>query len=224
MRKGHHRGTVRGKRMLELGNQCIRDARVAERTGKEYFTRLGAEHISIDLNGRDGALKIDLSAPMDRHGWREYFDIVTNCGTAEHVEPHEAQYQCFKNIHDCLKAGGIAIHLLPDIHELRDRGCWKRHCNNYYSREFVEMLAQHNGYRIYSLEISDGMTFCCVQKNGSAEFMQDRTEFLKYITREKGGIIYPGSNDQGVSRIHMLYERLLYYIPRLISRVTRQIP
>ena len=51
-------GSMQGLRMLELGNQHVDDkkGRVAEKTGKAYYTNRGCEHVSIDLNEEDGAL------------------------------------------------------------------------------------------------------------------------------------------------------------------------
>lgn len=182
-------GDLRGKRMLELGNQHIIDRTgvIHEKTGKEYYANKGVEHTSIDLNGLDGAIKVDLSKPIGISGWREYFDIVTNSGTSEHVSPRRAQYECFMNIHDCLKVGGIAVHLVPDINELENKGCWKNHCTYYYSHEFVEMLVRTNKYKLISLRMIDGLVCFCVEKTESIPFMKNREEFLRYIeTRESG--------------------------------------
>ena len=54
-------GQMRGKRMLEMGNQEIKDNSIVEKTGKEFFTKQGIEHVSVDLNGLDGALPLDLT-------------------------------------------------------------------------------------------------------------------------------------------------------------------
>lgn len=217
-------GELCGKRMLELGNQHILDSSVPEKTGKEYFINRAYEHTAVDLNGQDGALRVDLSKPINYPEWLGYFDVVTNAGTVEHIEPYKAQYECFKNIHNCLKIGGIAIHLLPDIHELEDKGCWKYHCNNYYSKEFVEMVAAQNKYHIVSLKIMDGMVFCCLQKKQNIAFMDNREEFLKYITRKKGGIVYFGINSCGIYIFYRFIMRVSYFIkhlseiPRMIKR------
>lgn len=195
-------GELRGKRMLELGNQFISGDFVSERTGKEYFKNRGAEHVSIDLNGKDGALMLDLTKPWQFRNWQGYFDIVTNSGTSEHLEPKSAQYECFLIIHNCLKVGGIAIHLVPDIDELKNKGCWKGQGNNYYSHNFFRMLAENNNYRLISLKIIDGLICSCYQKTEEAPFMKDRKEFLRHITRKRGGVIYPGINDKGILRLY----------------------
>jgi hypothetical protein len=181
-------GSLQGKRMLELGNQHIFETSIREKTGKEYYSNRGVQHTSVDLNGLDGAIEVDLSKPIEIAGWNEYFDIVTNSGTSEHVSPKKAQYECFMNIHKCLKVGGVAIHLIPDIDELVNRGYWKNHCKYYYSGEFVKMLIENNSYKLVSSRIIGGLICFSVQKMGSVPFMKDREEFLKYIVVKKSGI------------------------------------
>jgi len=178
-------GGLRGKRMLELGNQRIDDDPIPEKTGKQYFENRGLEHISVDLNGLDGAQKRDLSRPEQFAEWNNYFDIVTNSGTSEHVEPLAAQYECFKIMHNCLKVGGIALHIVPDINELRIKGARKGHCANYYSFDFFKLIAEENNYRLLSLRILDDLIYSCLKKVTDAPFMKDRKAFFKFITRRR---------------------------------------
>jgi len=186
-------GELKEKRILELGNQIIPgNEGIPEKTGKEYYTNRGVQHISVDLNGMDGAVKVDLSKPIKRSEWLGYFDVVTNVGTIEHVEPYKGQYQCFMNVHNCLKVGGVAIHFLPDNSEVEKWGWWKGHCNYFYSQEFIEMLAMENNYRVISSKIIDGQIFCCLQKKKNTPFMENKKGFFKYIIKSKYGIIYPG--------------------------------
>lgn len=203
-------GELQSKRMLELGDQGIRpDQGLPESTGKEYYENRGVVHTSIDLNGSHGALKIDLSKPIDNKDWFNHFDIITNSGTSEHVEPKKAQYPCFMNIHNCLRVGGIAVHLVPDIDELENKGSWRKHCRNYYSHEFFRMLAKNNNYKLTSLKVMDGAICACLQKEQDTPFMKDREEFLKYIARRREGIIYSCINDTGLFR---LYNKLCNFI------------
>jgi len=218
-------GEIHGKRILELGNQEIIGNFLCQKTGKEYFEDRGVEHVSVDLNGLDGALLLDLTKPEQFAKWHNYFDIITNSGTTEHIEPKNAQYECFSIIHNCLKAGGIAIHLVPDINELDSRGCWKNHCNNYYSCDFFKMLAAENNYNLMTLELTNGLICACLQKQFDKPFMKDRAKFLKHISRRTGGIIYAGINDRS-SGLRFSYRiiRLGYYIkhpveiPAMIKR------
>ena len=98
--------------MLELGNQCINNKdieHIEEKQGKEYFTNNGINHISINWNGNNGALKIDLTLPLDDK-FCNFFDLVTNCGTTEHIE---LQYEVFKNLHNCAKVGCFFTNSVP---------------------------------------------------------------------------------------------------------------
>lgn len=203
-------GGLQGKRMLELGNQHIRGDFIPEKTGKKYYESLGVEHVSVDLNGLDGALKLDLSKPEQFANWHGFFDIITNSGTSEHVEPKSAQYECFEIIHNCLKPGGIAIHLVPDIEELKITGRWKEHAFNYYSRNFFKMLAKNNNYKIFSLRIINGLICSCLQKREDVPFMKDRKQFLEYITRREKGVIYPSIDISGIPSFVIFIRRIIW--------------
>jgi hypothetical protein len=188
-------GVFQGKAMLELGDQVIRDPNIPETTGKDFFSNKGLSHTSVDLNGRHGSVRLDLSKPAKKPDWVKNYDIITNAGTSEHVEPLKGQYECFKNIHNWLKPGGVQIHLLPDIGELEAKGAWKNHCNNYYSHRFFSMLAANNGYEIISEKIINGLICVCLRKDRDTPFMKKRRLFLRHIDRKKGGWIYKGIND-----------------------------
>ncbi len=60
-----------GDTMLELGNKRNPDG-----VYKLYFESIGIKHTSIDWNGQDGALNLDLRKPIDMPP----FDMVTNIG------------------------------------------------------------------------------------------------------------------------------------------------
>jgi len=143
-------------KMLELGCQQIRRKTYpygspvrSFSTTKEYFTSLGIEHVSIDMNGKFGSLKIDLSHTVDKPEWKNYFDCVTNLGTIEHIDQNgmEGQHNAFKFVHDCNKLNGLMIHLAP-LH-----GFIKGHCFYRYTEQFVEKLACNNNYEILHNDI-----------------------------------------------------------------------
>lgn len=203
-------GELRGKRMLELGNQqFLPEERRAEKTGKQYYERLGVRHVSFDLNGEDGSYKIDLSKPITDPLWLGSFDIVTNLGTTEHVEPHDAQYECFMNIHECLRPGGIAVHVVPSIEGLEEHGYWKDHCNNYYSRRFFAYLAESGGYETVAMELDKGLIFACLRKRAQTPFLPERGELLSRIVRRSGGMVYAGINDRTLgAKITLARQRL----------------
>lgn len=124
-----------GGRMCELGNQQLRGSTGLRGTGKEYFTPR-FEHVSIDLNGRDGALAIDLSLPITDPALVGTFDVLTNSGTSEHVAD---QYECFANIHRLVIYGGLMVHISPIGSN------WPSH-DRTYATEFFNRLFSWAGY------------------------------------------------------------------------------
>ena len=128
--------TFEGIKICELGNQKMKWT--PEGTGKKYLLNRGAkEHISIDMNGKDGALRIDLSKPVDK--WQLYFDMVTNYGTAEHVEG--GIYQAYKNIHNFTRPGGVIVNAGPLAR------CNPWHSPYHYEVWFFKYLADRNNYK-----------------------------------------------------------------------------
>ena len=123
-----------GVRMLELGNK-----KNANGVYKHYFQSVGMEHTSIDWNGEDGALNLDLRKPITM----EPFDMITNIGTTEHVSEQEPVW---KNIHNLTKVGGIIASLTPL------EGDWWWHGEYYPRREFFESFIE-NGYEIEYMDI-----------------------------------------------------------------------
>ena len=128
-------------KICELGNQYNSVYKKAAK--KIYMERNVVEHISIDLNGKDGSIKLDLCKPIteDLVG---RFNVVTNYGTTEHVDN---QYQVFKNINDACCINGIMIHaLIPPKN-------WIKHGKYHYPMKFVEDISIRCEYSIDLLEI-----------------------------------------------------------------------
>lgn len=138
--------------ILELGNQtfvseCIQ--RYPEELKnftnltpvKLYCENLGIKHVSIDITGLDDSLNYDLNEkdiPL-----KDKFDLVTNFGTTEHVEPN--QYEPFLHIHNLCKIDGIMLHEVPVV------GHWKNHCRFYYDESFFNNLSEINDYKILEM-------------------------------------------------------------------------
>jgi hypothetical protein len=123
----------------ELGNQSFYTGNSA----KKYYESKGVMHTSIDINGKDGALPIDLDNTVPSN-LENKFDIITNYGTTEHINN---QYQVFKNIHVMCKQNGIMIHAIPLIKN------WPKHCRYYYSILFFQELSNYCNYQIIDLQI-----------------------------------------------------------------------
>lgn len=120
-----------GKTMLELGNK--RNERGAY---KVDFVSAGFRHVSVDLNGKDGALRKDLQKPLNLGR----FDMVTNFGTTEHVGQQEPAW---RNIVEA--AGSVVVSTTPAP------GSWPRHGKWYPTEEFYVALARLNGFAIERL-------------------------------------------------------------------------
>ena len=178
-------GQGKNLRMLELGDQVVKDSAIPEKTGKAYFENRGFEHVSVDLNGLHGAVVRNLAKPEQFKDWHDAWDVLTNCGTTEHVEPFESQYECFGIIHDCIKVGGIAIHIVPDVYERDEHGAWKNHCRYYYSKSFFELLAKECEYELLSNTVINGLRCVTVKKTKNVPFMEDRAKFLGAIAQRE---------------------------------------
>lgn len=122
--------------MLELGNKKSNGV-----SYKSYFEAMGITHVSVDWNGEDGALPLDMRKPLP--DW-EPFDMVTNFGCTEHIELQEPIWE---SMHRLTKVGGVQIHMCPYP------GDWWWHGTYYPKHLFYSVYAALNGYLIDHLEI-----------------------------------------------------------------------
>ena len=125
-----------GNRMLELGNKKTGDV-----SYKSWFTAQGIEHVSVDWNGQDGALSLDMRKPLPN--W-EPFDMITNFGCTEHVDIQEPIWE---SMHRLCKVGGVIICMCPSP------GDWHWHGTWYPSWDFYVQFAERNGYRLEHIGI-----------------------------------------------------------------------
>jgi hypothetical protein len=184
-------GAKTPKSMIELGNQF---AYIWEAPFKGYpneyvarneppwpvakgmFERLGFKHTSVDINGQDGAIALDLSLPQVLPPGVEQADIVTDFGTSEHVPD---LYECQRNIWNFCKVGGLIFQVNPEP------GSWPGHGRHYRALGFYTSFALAVDAEIVSLKRDfacgnkkDGWnTWCCYRKKASA-FME-RSVFEK---------------------------------------------
>lgn len=123
--------------MLELGNK-----KNTIGTYKAYFRNLGIEHVSVDLNGSDGALPLDLQKPL---GLGRRFDCVTNFGTSEHVDN---QTECWRNIAE--HAADVVVSTTP----MPGGKDWSWHGRWYPLPEFYQAFAKQNGFDLERFYVS----------------------------------------------------------------------
>mgnify|MGYP000432576795 CR=1 FL=1 len=122
-----------GATMLELGNKKNGDA-----TYKRHFESMGFQHTSVDTNGLDGSLKLDLTKPLNLGT----FDVVSNIGTSEHVAKQEP---CWRNILEAMHVGSVLVSTTPQP------GQWAWHGEHYPDDKFYRELAELNGLEIERL-------------------------------------------------------------------------
>lgn len=128
-----------GESMLELGNK--KNGRHG--TYKAFFEGRGFRHTSVDWNGDDGALPLDLRRPLNLGT----FDMVTNIGTTEHVDQQEPVWQ---NICEAMHIGSVLISTTP----LPGGEDWWWHGDWYPTLKFFEELGYRNGLEVQRLYVA----------------------------------------------------------------------
>jgi hypothetical protein len=159
------------KSMLELGNK-----RWGKRTPyNQFFHENGMLHVSVDLNGRDGALPLDLRKPL----FLGEFDIVTNLGTTEHVSEQEPVW---RNIIQA--ARNVIVSTTPKP------GTYRGHGLLYPKMEFYSELARLNGFeveRLYEEPMKKGILICArlVRKERVPFTLPDASLIVKENDRDQ---------------------------------------
>jgi len=130
----------------------------------------------IDTDGRHDALYFDLNENINKKGFNEQFDLVTNFGTSEHCFD---QYHCFMNIHNLCKDGGMMIHIVP-MHGGLNHGFYNYHPNFFFS------LAAANDYKIVGTHFNYGGAANLTPYSETAiEFMKLHTEMCIFVIFQK---------------------------------------
>jgi len=161
-----------GMRMAEVGNQHVRRSTFGTRVpSKKLFELLGVDHVSIDLNGLDGALPLDLARPITDPELVGSFDMVTNFGTSEHVDD---QFECWRNLHNLACTGGLMLHLVPTP------DCPPGHCEYYYDERFFEQLVDIAGYEQLELYRSEnqGSLIAVALRKTAEPFPEELTQIM----------------------------------------------
>ena len=113
---------------------------------KLFFEHLQMKHLSIDINGQNGAISLDARQDLTTF-IRGKFNLITNLGFSEHVGEQDLeenlwknQYTMWKNLHDFGLNGTVYYNLLPRI------GHWDKHGVCGYDKEFFLSLIEKNMY------------------------------------------------------------------------------
>lgn len=161
-----------GKSMLELGNK-VKVSPSGRMVYKKMFEGLGFVHTSVDMNGKDGALRVDLRKPLNLGT----FDMVTNFGTTEHVSPEniEGQAACWRNICEAMHPGSIFVSVTP----LPGAKKWEHHGAWYPTHEFFAELALFNGLEIERSYDDGNMVFARLRRVVDAPFKMPTNGMFK---------------------------------------------
>jgi len=154
---------LRFGRMLELGNKK------SHVPYKDFFEDLGFLHTSVDLNGLDGALKLDLEQPLELG----VFEMVTNIGTSEHVGNQQGVW---RNIVEALDHEAVLCCVTPAPNN------WRWHGRFYPTMEFYRALCDLNGLVLDRLHI-DGVPdrknlYCRAHRVEQVPFVMPPAELL----------------------------------------------
>lgn len=138
-----------GSTMCELG-----DKRNKNGTYKKYFELKNWTHVSIDWKGKDGVLKLDLRERISlaELGVTKPFDVVTNFGCTEHIDP---QGEVWQNILDWLAIGGLFISSTPAP------GDWLYHAKWYPSEAWYMKFAELNKLEVERCYTTSGRRLVC---------------------------------------------------------------
>jgi len=156
-----------GIRIIQMGDITHKSPE-PRMNAKEWYLEQGAKKVvTIDLNGRHGARKLDLGEPLPEE-LHNRFHLVTNYGTGEHVNN---QYMFFKNCHDVCKKGGIIIH------QLLHSGFFPEHGRFYYTQKTAFRLAEMCSYSLLYMQNMgsassgrDGLILVAFLKRSASKF------------------------------------------------------
>ncbi len=132
----HHGNTLvkkhskKGDSMLELGDQIMNLVDYQGMCAKGYYTKLGYNHISLDINSKNGSVYQDFRNVFDLG---KKFNIITDFGTIEHINGD--LLNILISIFRHCEEGGVFIHKNPK------NGNFPLHGVHYFTTEFWRKYA-----------------------------------------------------------------------------------
>lgn len=175
------------KSVLDLGAQVFYQSYGTAIYGSyadTYYRLKGVERYRcIDLNGENGALRLDLSVPQQL----EPSDLVTDFGTSEHVGAYTREDEVFavdalndtwvqseghragiEALYNCWTTKYTSSSLLI-VSANPATGHWKDHGHFYYTKTFYDVLCELTGMKVCILDelyamgnTTSGKEICCV--------------------------------------------------------------
>lgn len=133
----------------------------------EWYKKREVEYMSVDLSGENDSKTWNLAEPIKTN---KRFDLVTNCGTLEHVKD---LYQGFANMHKLCKVGGYLLNENPRTKN------WPDHCYHYFDEKFFLDLAIQANYEIIEIKNTVSAHNYETGNNVFALFRKTRDEFVE---------------------------------------------
>lgn len=115
---------------------------------KSFWEYIACPYKAIDVDNSPHAIPLDLNYDKVPRKWRNYFDLVINAGTTEHLAN---QINAFEIMHNLTSVGGIQIHELP-------AGGYTDHGLINYNPKFFQTLCRPNKYNMVYIGYSRGFT------------------------------------------------------------------
>lgn len=198
----------------DFTNQIDRDPVPA----KTFFTHIGINHTSIDWNGLNGAIKLDLRQDLSQFHNKTY-DIITNLGFTEHVGEQDLesnlirnQYATFRNLHYFGKIDTLYYHYVPRSYH------WHRHGVCDYDKNFFKELIRLNNYETVLAptyidkgfyQFNNMILICFIKVNNDPfmsfeEFKQLPNLRSKYDDHNVREVVLSYVSDDGTASTHTL--------------------
>lgn len=177
-------------------------------TAEQFHKGLGfTDYACIDADGHNGAHVFDLNLDLlGAYGFDKTFDLVTNHGTSEHVFN---QYQCFKNVHDLLRVGGLALHVLPF------EGYLNHGYFNYQPSMFVDM-AIANRYELIGMWYHSQRSSGLFKYRGNTvplHYTDDLLRVLDELVRDRKLLSSPLNTDSALSVVYRKTTDAVFRLP-----------
>jgi Methyltransferase domain len=156
-------GQIFGGTKVDLGSPSGADFAASAPSSRPFWTSIGFEYATIDLDARHDAVQLDLNTDQVPEKLRQQFDLVVNTGTTEHVAN---QAQAFRIIHDLTRVGGVMFHEVP-------AGSWNHGLINYTPKFFLLLHKQNDYAQVYMRERTDDDMFIriALRKRINREFV-----------------------------------------------------
>ncbi len=149
----------------------------------DIYRDAGWNFSSLDLNGANNSLKIDLNIwpNNDLLSLANNYDLILNFGTTEHVSN---QLNAFAILHYLCRTNGVILHHIPIVH-------YSSHAMNLITPKFIQKLIEWNCYEIIECRADHSLinSMITFHHNDSFGFMANFADFVECSTLAAIGYI-----------------------------------